>query len=107
MPEINKYAFKHKELVELLIKASDIHEGRWWLSVTFQMAPGNFGQTEEDVSPGMIVAIQSVGIEREAAGNPAPTSLVVDAAEVNPAPAISKTSRVRKREAPTKTKSSA
>jgi hypothetical protein len=84
MPEINQYTLKHKELVELIIKASDVHEGRWLLSISFQMAPGNFGMGPEEASPGMIVAIQNVGIQREVPGQIAPASLVVDAAEVNP-----------------------
>jgi len=86
MPEINNYAVKPKELVELIVKASGVHEGRWYLAVNFGMAPGNFGPNEADVAPGMIVAVQGVFIQREDPAQPAPSAIVVDAAEVNPAP---------------------
>jgi len=56
------------------------------LLVNFAMSPGNFGPTLEAAIPGMVVGIQSIGIQRETPGTPAPTGLVVDAAEVNPAP---------------------
>jgi hypothetical protein len=84
MPEPNQYTLTHKELVELVIKASHIHEGRWWLLLNFGMGPGNFGPTENQVNPGMVVVVNSIGIQREIPGTPTPSPLVVDAAEVNP-----------------------
>lgn len=86
MPEANQFTWTHKELVTLLVKAADIHEGRWWLMMNFGMGAGNFGPSEEQVGPGAFVAVTAVGIQRETSEAKAPSGLVVDAAEVNPAP---------------------
>jgi hypothetical protein len=75
---------KPRELTELIIKASGVHEGRWTLTVNFGMAPGNFGPTIDDVSPGMLVAVQGIGIQRESPEAPGPPELTVDASAVNP-----------------------
>jgi len=86
MPEINQYSVKPKELVELIIKSAGIHDGRWWLSVNFALSPGNFGPNENEVVPGIAIAIQTIGIQREIPSVPAPAALVVDASIVNPEP---------------------
>jgi hypothetical protein len=49
------------------------------------MGPGNFGPSDDQMSPGAVVAITGIGIQKVPPGTPAPSSLVVDAAEVNPA----------------------
>jgi hypothetical protein len=85
MSNATQYKLKHKELVELLIKANGVHEGRWMLNVDFGMAPGNFGPSENEISPGIMVAVQSVGIQRDTnPASPLTDALVVDAAVVNP-----------------------
>lgn len=86
MPEINQYSVKPRELVELIIKAAGIHEGRWWLNINFGISPGNFGPSENEVVPGIAIAVQTVGVQREMPGVVAPPALVVDAAVVNPGP---------------------
>lgn len=86
MAEPTQFALTHKELVELIIKSANIHEGRWMLSVTFGFAPGNFGPSQEQLSPGTVVAINQIGIQRELQDMPIPPGLVVDAAVVNPPP---------------------
>lgn len=85
MPEINNYSLSHRELVVLMIKELGIHEGRWLLSVNFGLTAGNFGPSEDEVIPGAVLGIQHIGIQRETPGMKGPRSLVVDAAEVNPA----------------------
>src|SRR5229473_3902637 len=87
MPEATQYTFNHKELITLMVKAMGIHEGRWMLMVSYGMGPGNFGPSADQIAPGMIVAVTGLGIQREehGAAPAAPESLVVDAAEVNPA----------------------
>jgi antitoxin HicB len=85
MPEANQFTWTHKELATLLIKAAGIHEGRWFLMMDFGMSAGNFGPSDDQVSPGAITAVTRVGIQREPLEQKAPSSLVVDAAEVNPA----------------------
>lgn len=99
MAEVNQFTWKHKEIVTMMVKEAGIHEGRWWLMVNFGMGPGNFGPAEDQVAPGMAVVLASIGIQREIPGQKAPSALVVDAAQVNPAPKTDKppTSRSRQR----------
>lgn len=84
MPEIESYTFTHRELLELMVKASDVHEGEWMLQVNFGFSAGNIGPNDESVIPGGIVGIQQLGITKAKEG--APKALVVNAAEVNPKP---------------------
>ena len=80
MPEVNQYLFTNKELLDLLIKQAGVHEGRWMLAI---ISAGNFGPSNEQMSPGAAVLINQVGIQR--ALPEAPEALSVDAAVVNPA----------------------
>jgi len=83
MPEVNQVFFQHKEIVELLIKKADLHEGKWMLSVNFGFSPGNFGSTPEQATPGVVVAVVGIGLVR---GSPeTPEALQTDASVVNPA----------------------
>lgn len=82
MPEVNQYAFTHKEIVELMIKKADLHEGRWMLQVTFGFGALNGGPSAEQAMPTGVVGVQSIGIMR--AMPESPVSLTVDAAEINP-----------------------
>ncbi|TIR28285.1 MAG: hypothetical protein E5X07_22660 [Mesorhizobium sp.] len=82
MPEIETYSFSHKELLELLIKASNVHDGEWQLLVHFTFTAGNFGPNEEGMLPGAIAAVSQIGITR--AKPESPKGLVSDAAKVNP-----------------------
>jgi hypothetical protein len=83
MPTANQYVVSHRELTELIIKQSGVHEGKWMLLATFGLSVGNFGPNENEISPGAIIAIQQIGIQRAEAHSP--SGLVVDAAKVNPA----------------------
>jgi hypothetical protein len=82
-----QFMLTHKELITLLIRDAGIHEGRWILTLTFGFGPGNFGPTPETTSPGVVVAVNQIGIQRQPSdGPPLPDGMGVDAAEVNPAP---------------------
>jgi hypothetical protein len=83
MPEVNQLFFTHKEVLEVLIKKADVHEGKWMLSANFGFTAGNFGPGPDQLSPGAIVAIVGVGITRAAADTPEQATL--DAGVVNPA----------------------
>lgn len=85
MVEANQFTWTHRELVTQMIKMADIHDGRWFLLINFGMAPGNFGPTPDQVSPGIAAIVVSVGIQRVLPDSPLPDSLTVDAAKVNPA----------------------
>ena len=84
MPEINQYAFSHKELAEMMIKKVGIHEGKWMLQISFGFAAINTGPAPDQMIPSTVVGIQAMGIQK--AQPDSPPNLVVDAAEVNPAP---------------------
>jgi hypothetical protein len=84
MPEINQLFFNHKEILELLLKKADIHEGKWILSANFGFTAGNFGPSPDQVSPGALVVLLGVGLQRAAADTP--PAIILDAATVNPRP---------------------
>ena len=82
-----QFSFTHKEIVELIIKHANIHEGRCALSLGFGFSPGIFGPNEEQSGPGVAIVVNQILIQREQPGfPPAAKSIVVDAALVNPAP---------------------
>jgi hypothetical protein len=82
MPEVNQLFFTHKEVLELLIKKGKIHQGRWMLAANFGFTAGNFGPGPAQLSPGAIVAILGVGLQRAAADTL--EEMTLDAAVVNP-----------------------
>jgi hypothetical protein len=86
MPEPSQFTWTHKELVTLLIKAQGIHEGRWFLMMNFSTTGATLGPSDNEMNPGLMIAITAVGIQRQLPGQNFPAPLLVDAAEVNPAP---------------------
>ena len=82
MPEINQYLFTHKELAEIMIKQAGVHEGKWVIMTNFGFSPGNFGPTPDQMSPGAVVAVLQMGIQRAAPETP--VEMTIDAAVVNP-----------------------
>lgn len=88
MPETNQILMSHSELLELLIKRADVHEGVWALVLGWSMGTGNYGPTPDQTYPGVAVTLMNVGIQRMPAG-PFPTipgAVFLDAAKVNPLP---------------------
>lgn len=84
MPEVSQFDFSPKEVLELLIKKQDLHEGIWALRFQYSLigvdAPFPKGKANELV-PGAILRIpkftlQRIDVEK---GNS------LDAAKVNPA----------------------
>ena len=81
MPEATQFVLTHRELVELLIKKLDLHEGIWGLSVKFGLGAANIGPTPgADLMPAAIVAVQEIGLQKF----DAESNLALDAAKVNP-----------------------
>jgi len=80
MPEVSQYNFPHREVLALLMKQAGVLEGRWMLSATFRFGAGNFGQTENQVFPGAVITLESIGIVK--APEDAPPSLVMDAEDI-------------------------
>lgn len=85
MPESSQITFTHKEVVSALVRASDLHDGIWGLYLEFGIGAANMGPTPDDVNPAAIIPITKIGLQRF----PNISTISVDAAEVNPAPAPS------------------
>jgi hypothetical protein len=83
MPEVSQYSFSHVEVLELLIKKADLHEGKWQLIINFTFAAANAGPTPADIIPSAFVGVASFGLTK--AGDQSPPSLTLDAGVVNPA----------------------
>jgi len=82
MAEATQIIYKHQELVTLMLKDQNIHDGIWMLAISFGFTVGNVGSSEADVNPAAIVPIGGIGLQRAPQMGP----LCVDAALVNPAP---------------------
>lgn len=83
MPEISQIGFKHTEIVELLLKKMNIHEGIWALFIKFGIGASNVGPTESELNPAAIIPILEIGLQKFEKE----TNISVDAAKVNPRPA--------------------
>lgn len=85
MPATKEIVFSHAEVLELLVKKADVHEGLWALSFQLGMQIGRIPTGPETSFPGAAILIQSVGIQRMEEEAPiAPGSTFVDASKVNP-----------------------
>jgi hypothetical protein len=82
MPEQTEIMFSHKELVTLMLKKQDIHEGIWMVSIKFGMQAANFGVAPDgsDVLPTAMIPIIGVGLHK----TDKLSSIAVDASVVNP-----------------------
>ena len=89
MPEVSQINLSYKELIELIIKHSDIHEGKWSLSLGFQIGVGLYGPAPDQMSLGAMIGVNQIGIQRVQEGAPQPPGAIwVDAKEVNPPPKV-------------------
>lgn len=84
MAEIKQISYNIKDLLVLMLKDQEIHEGNWIFGATYSFTAMNIGQSPDgtDASPASVAAITSLHLERVA--DPLPFS--VNAAEVNPKP---------------------
>jgi len=82
MPEATEISFSHREIVEMLIKKQDIHEGIWGLSLRFNWSATNVGPSPTEVYPAAVVSIVQIGLHRF----DKESNIAVDAAKVNPRP---------------------
>lgn len=80
MGEATQFNFSHRELLDLLIKAQDVHEGLWTLVVNFGLGAGNVGPNPNELNPAAIATVLSVAIQRTTEN----TNLTIDAATSNP-----------------------
>lgn len=85
MANPTQYTLSLREMVEMIIKSSDIHEGHWVPLVNIHLGTGNFGPTPEQTYPGAFTAVAGIGIQKSDPGAPlTPGGVIVDAATVNP-----------------------
>lgn len=80
MAETTQIIFKHKEVVEALLKQQGLHEGIWGLFVRFGLSAANVGSTPEDLQPAAIVPLLEIGLQKF----DQESNIAVDAAKVNP-----------------------
>lgn len=83
MADATQYVMKLEEVISLIIKNLDIHDGKWGLLLGYQIGVGAFGATPDQQFPGASVAIGNLGIQRLEPGAMM-VGPIVDAAEVNP-----------------------
>jgi hypothetical protein len=84
--DINQITFSNAELLELLIKQANVHEGKWALMYQLALMPGMFPVSPEEAVPGGAMLVQKAGIQRIPDGQQPPPgqSIYLDAAKVNP-----------------------
>jgi hypothetical protein len=82
MAETKVYTFGLNEVVELLIKQQDIHEGLWAFYTEFGFGVANIPMPPDGKTfqPAVVNVLNKIGIQRF----DSPTNLTVDAAKVNP-----------------------
>lgn len=80
MAESTQIVFKHKEVVEALLKHHGLHEGIWGLYIRFGLQAVNIGITENDLMPAAVVPLMEIGLQKFENEN----NIAVDAAKVNP-----------------------
>jgi hypothetical protein len=84
MATATKYQFELSQVAAALIKAQNIHEGKWWVAFELVMATGMVGPAPPDLMPGAVMQIKRLLLTR--ADESTLAHFIVDAAEANPAP---------------------
>ena len=92
MPETTQFTYKHKELVEILVKAQGLNEGILGLFVRLGLGASNVGTTEDQLQPAAIIPILEIGLQRMEKR----PIFSVDAAKVNPKMSLQKGKKVLK-----------
>jgi len=86
MPEISQITLTHRELVEMMVKSQNIHEGKWRLIVVFGIQGVNFVPPgSNEALPTAIIPVQKIGLQR-VKNDEKEDNITVDAAKVNPLP---------------------
>ncbi len=81
MPETTNIDFEFKEIAELLVRKSNLHEGIWGIEIRFGIGGTNIGiASGDDLTPAAIVPILKIGLQRFKE----PNNLTVDAGKINP-----------------------
>ena len=78
-------SFTLEEVTKLLIKYHGLHEGKWVLAIEFGFGATLAGPNPQEMRPSVVVAVHKLQLARQGENAPQ-TNLLIDAAEVNPAP---------------------
>ncbi|MGE0644163.1 MAG: hypothetical protein AB7P24_10865 [Nitrospira sp.] len=75
----DKYMLDFEELVALMLKKYDIHEGIWGLSIEFRFGAGNIGDGQ-NIRPTIVAGVNKIGLQKF----PQENEIAFDAAKLNP-----------------------
>lgn len=94
--ESKSLSLELKQITEILVKHFDLHDGKFDISIEFNIGVGAVGPDEQKRLPGAIIAVSRIGLTQTTEDGPA----TVNASRINP-----KTSAVKKIRPKTKAKS--
>lgn len=77
---VKVYNLDHKEMVEVLIKHLNLHDGIWQLNLEFGIAATNVQTGEDQVFPAALVPVNRIGLAQVEKESP----IALNATVVNP-----------------------
>ena len=80
-----------KDITEILVKHFELHDGKYDISIEFNIGVGAVGPDEQSRLPGAMIAVSRIGVMQANQDGPA----TVNAAEINPKPAAAKKPRAK------------
>ena len=80
-----------KDVTEILVKHFGLHEGKYDISIEFNIGVGAVGPTEQNRLPGAIIAVSRIGIAQATQDGPA----TVNASIINPKPVVVSKTRAK------------
>lgn len=75
-----QFSLELKDITEMLVRHFGLHDGKYDISVEFNVGVGAVGPNENERLPGALIAVSKIGIMPTTHDGPA----IVDAAKVNP-----------------------
>jgi hypothetical protein len=86
MAEVTQYGFDLRELTIALVRHQNLHEGLWMLAFEFSFGAGLTGPSPPEAMPTAFIQVSRALLTHPPEGA-ADSSLIVNAAEMNPLPA--------------------
>ena len=90
MAEPDRIVFRHKEVVEALLRREGIKQGIWGLFIRFGIGGINVGPTRDELNPAAVVPVLEIGLQKFEEVN----NMSVDAATLSVS--ISKPSKAKR-----------
>lgn len=85
-----------KDITEILVKHFGLHNGKYDISIEFNIGVGAVGPNEQSRLPGAMIAVSRIGVMQANQDGPA----TVNAAEINPKPSAAKKPRAKPKTKP-------